>query len=139
VAGVPAIEVSGLRRSYGDLEALAGVSFEIAQGTCTALLGPNGAGKTTTVEILEGYRHRDGGDVRVLGEDPAKADRAWRERLGIVPQACSDLLELTVKECVQYFSTLYPSARDAHATIALVGLTEKADARTKTLSGGQRR
>jgi ABC-2 type transport system ATP-binding protein len=139
VTDVVAIEVNGLRRSYGDLEAVAGVSFEIPQGTCTALLGPNGAGKTTTVEILEGYRHRDGGDVRVLGVDPAKANRAWRERLGIVPQACSDLLELTVAESVQYFSTLYPSPRGAHATIALVGLSEKADARTKTLSGGQRR
>ena len=128
-----------LRRSYGELTAVDGVSFEIEAGTCTALLGPNGAGKTTTVEILEGYRRRDGGDARVLGVDPATADRAWRARLGIVPQDCDDLLELTVAESVGYFSTLYPTPRDPHATIALVGLSEKADARTKTLSGGQRR
>ncbi len=139
MADVPAIEVSALRRSYGDLVAVAGVSFEIAQGSCTALLGPNGAGNTTTVEILEGYRRRDAGDVAVLGRDPATADRAWRERLGIVPQDCNDLLELTVAESVQYFSTLYPRARDASGVIELVGLTEKAGARTKTLSGGQRR
>jgi ABC-2 type transport system ATP-binding protein len=139
VADVAAIEVRELRRSYGDLAAVDGVSFALAEGTCTALLGPNGAGKTTTVEILEGYRRRDGGDVWVLGEDPAKADRAWRERLGIVPQDCSDLLELTVDESIRYFSTLYPAPRTVEATIALVGLTEKADARTKTLSGGQRR
>jgi ABC-2 type transport system ATP-binding protein len=136
---VAAIEVSGLHRRYGDLAAVDGVSFEIDEGTCTALLGPNGAGKTTTVEILEGYRRRDAGDVRVLGEDPANADRRWRERLGIVPQDCSDLLELTVEECVAYFWTLYPAPRDVDAVIKLVGLTEKAAARVKTLSGGQRR
>jgi ABC-2 type transport system ATP-binding protein len=139
VSAVPAIEVEGLRRSYGELTAVDGVSFSITEGTCTALLGPNGAGKTTTVEILEGYRRRDAGEVRVLGEDPVRAGRAWRERLGIVPQDCSDLLELTVAECVGYFSTLYPRPRGAHAVIALVGLTEKAHARVKTLSGGQRR
>jgi len=139
VSAVPAIEVHGLRRSYGDLTAVDGVSFSIPEGTCTALLGPNGAGKTTTVEILEGYRRRDAGEVRVLGEDPATAKRAWRERLGIVPQDCSDLLELTVGESVGYFATLYPSPRDVAGVIALAGLTEKTHARAKTLSGGQRR
>jgi ABC-2 type transport system ATP-binding protein len=135
----PVVEVEGLRRSYGDLLAVGGVSFSIERGTCTALLGPNGAGKTTTVEILEGYRHRDGGDVSVLGTDPAGGNRAWRQRLGIVPQDCKDLLELTVAECVSYFATLFPAARTPASTIALVGLTDKADARVSTLSGGQRR
>jgi len=139
VSAVPAIEVTDLRRSYGELAAVDGVSFSITEGTCTALLGPNGAGKTTTVEILEGYRHRDAGEVRVLGVDPARSDRAWRERLGIVPQDCTDLLELTVAESVGYFSTLFPRPRGADAVIALVGLTDKAHARVKTLSGGQRR
>jgi ABC-2 type transport system ATP-binding protein len=136
---VSAIEVHGLRRSYGELTAVDGISFEIEAGTCTALLGPNGAGKTTTVEILEGYRHRDAGDARVLGVDPASGDRGWRARLGIVPQDCNDLLELTVAESVSYFATLYPAPRDAHAAIELVGLSAKAGERTKTLSGGQRR
>jgi ABC-2 type transport system ATP-binding protein len=139
VSVMPAIEVRGLRRCYGELAAVDGVSFSIPEGTCTALLGPNGAGKTTTVEILEGYRHRDGGDVVVLGEDPARADRSWRKRLGIVPQDCNDLHELTVAECVGYFSTLYPAPREPSAAISLVGLTEKASSRVKALSGGQRR
>ena len=134
-----AIEVSGLKRSYGDLLAVNGVSFAIEQGSCTALLGPNGAGKTTTVEILEGYRHRDGGDVTVLGTDPAKGDRSWRQRLGIVPQNCADLLELTVGECVTHFASLYPAPRGPEAVLELVGLVEKAGSRVSTLSGGQRR
>jgi len=139
VSAVRAIEVSGLRRSYGDLHAVDGVSFSIDAGTCTALLGPNGAGKTTTVEILEGYRRRDAGEVRVLGEDPARADRAWRERVGIVPQDCKDLLELTVAECAWYFSTLYHRPRGVDVVLALVGLTDKSGSRVTTLSGGQRR
>ena len=134
-----AVEVDGLTRRYGELTAVDGVSFAIDGGTCTALLGPNGAGKTTTVEILEGYRRRDAGTVAVLGEDPATADRAWRERVGIVPQDCNDLLELTVGECVRYFATVYPAPRDPDGVMALVGLTEKRDARVQTLSGGQRR
>jgi ABC-2 type transport system ATP-binding protein len=134
-----AVEVSGLRRSYGDLQAVKGISFTIEQGSCTALLGPNGAGKTTTVEILEGYRHRDGGEVTVLGTDPARGDRSWRQRLGIVPQNCADLLELTVAECVTHFASLYPAPRPPSAVLELVGLVEKSGSRVSTLSGGQRR
>jgi len=133
------VEVSGLRRAYGDLTAVDGIGFELAAGTCTALLGPNGAGKTTTVEILEGYRHRDAGEVRVLGVDPADGTPAWRARLGIVPQDCADLLELTVAECVTFFGSLFPRPRGTEATIGLVGLTAKATSRVATLSGGQRR
>ena len=140
MSAVPAaIEVRGLRRAYGDLTAVDDVSFTIEAGTCTALLGPNGAGKTTTVEILEGFRRRDAGEVSVLGVDPASGDRAWRERLGIVPQDCNDLLELTVAECISYFSTLFPRPRGAQSTTELVGLADKAGARVHTLSGGQRR
>ena len=116
------------------------MSFTIEAGTCTALLGPNGAGKTTTVEILEGFRHRDAGEVsRCSASTPRRGDRAWRERLGIVPQDCNDLLELTVAECVSYFSTLFPRPRGAQSTLELVGLADKAGARVHTLSGGQRR
>jgi ABC-2 type transport system ATP-binding protein len=134
-----AVEVSGLKRSYGDLQAVRGISYTIERGSCTALLGPNGAGKTTTVEILEGYRHRDGGDVSVLGTDPARGDRSWRERLGIVPQNCADLLELTVAECVTHFASLYPAPRAPQEVLELVGLVEKAGSRVSKLSGGQRR
>ena len=134
-----AIEVEGLRRAYGPLVAVDGVSFSIPKGSCTALLGPNGAGKTTTVEILEGYRHRDAGSVTVLGTDPARGDRSWRQRLGIVPQNCADLLELTVGECVRHFASLYPAPRKPEAVLELVGLVDKAGSRVTTLSGGQRR
>jgi ABC-2 type transport system ATP-binding protein len=134
-----AVDVEGLRRRYGALTAVDGISFTIDVGSCTALLGPNGAGKTTTVEILEGYRHRDGGEVRVLGTDPARGSRRWRERLGIVPQDCSDLGELTVGECVAHFATHYPQPRAAHDVIELVSLAEKVDSRVSVLSGGQRR
>jgi ABC-2 type transport system ATP-binding protein len=134
-----AVEVSGLKRSYGDLQAVRGISFTIERGSCTALLGPNGAGKTTTVEILEGYRHRDGGDVSVLGTDPARGNRSWRERLGIVPQNCADLLELTVAECVIHFASLYPAPRAPQEVLELVGLVDKAGSRVSKLSGGQRR
>jgi ABC-2 type transport system ATP-binding protein len=134
-----AVVVSGLTRSYGELRAVKGISFTIEQGSCTALLGPNGAGKTTTVEILEGYRHRDGGDIAVLGTDPARGDRSWRQRLGIVPQNCADLHELTVNECVTYFASLYPAPRTQQDVLELVGLVDKAGSRVSTLSGGQRR
>jgi ABC-2 type transport system ATP-binding protein len=140
VARVPAaVVVEDLRRTYGPLTAVDGISFSIEQGSCTALLGPNGAGKTTTVEILEGLRHRDSGDVHVLGSDPSHAGRAWRERIGIVPQNCADLAELTVEECVAYFATNYPNSRDPGDVIDLVSLHEKATARVSQLSGGQRR
>jgi len=134
-----AVEVDGLVRQYGDLRAVDGISFAIERGSCVSLLGPNGAGKTTTVEILEGYRRRDAGTVSVLGEDPARAGRSWRERVGIVPQDCNDLAELTVAECVYHFASHYPKPRDPARVVELVGLEEKVSSRVSQLSGGQRR
>jgi ABC-2 type transport system ATP-binding protein len=136
---VTAIRVEDLRKSYGSYEALRGVSFEIREGEVFGLLGPNGAGKTTTVEILEGYRDRDGGDVSVLGFDPADADRAFRERIGVVLQQSQLYPNLTVAETHRVFATYYEQPRDADEVIDLVGLGEKRDARVKTLSGGQKR
>jgi ABC-2 type transport system ATP-binding protein len=135
----PAIEVSDLRKSYGDVEAVRGVSFTVEPGEVYGLLGPNGAGKTTTVEILEGYRDRSGGEVRVLGHDPAERDRRLQERVGIVLQSCGFYPRVTVREAVGHFAKAYSKPRDADETIALVGLEQKADARTRELSGGQRR
>jgi ABC-2 type transport system ATP-binding protein len=135
----PAIEVSDLRKSYGSLEAVRGLSFEVERGEVFGLLGPNGAGKTTTVEILEGYRQRSAGQVWVLGHDPAVRDRQQQERVGIVLQSCGFYPRVTVREAVEHFAKAYPSPRDPAETIALVGLEEKADTRTKELSGGQRR
>ena len=134
-----AIEVRDLRKSYGPLEALKGLSFEVSRGEVFGLLGPNGAGKTTTVEILEGYRARDGGDVTVLGTDPESRDRAFRARIGIVLQSAGFYQRATVRESVELLSKAYPDPRDVAETIALVGLEDKADARVKTLSGGQQR
>ena len=134
-----AIEVRDLRKDYGPIEAVRGVSFEVDRGEVFGLLGPNGAGKTTTVEILEGYRRRSGGDVRVLGHDPAERDRDMQQRVGIVLQSCGFYPRVTVREAVEHFSKAYERPRDASETIDLVGLGEKADARTKDLSGGQRR
>jgi len=134
-----AIEVRDLRKDYGPLEAVRGVSFEVDRGEVFGLLGPNGAGKTTTVEILEGYRRRSGGDVRVLGHDPAQRDRDMQQRVGIVLQSCGFYPRVTVREAVEHFSKAYERPRDAGETIDLVGLSEKSDARTKDLSGGQRR
>ena len=135
----PAIRVSGLRKSYGETEALRGISFEVEEGEVFGLLGPNGAGKTTTVEILEGYRERDGGSARVLGHDPSNAPRELRERVGVVLQQ-SDLSPLlTVRETHELFAGYYASPRDVDEVLALVGLQEKRDARIKTLSGGQKR
>jgi ABC-2 type transport system ATP-binding protein len=134
-----AIEVRDLRKDYGPIEAVRGVSFEVDRGEVFGLLGPNGAGKTTTVEILEGYRRRSGGDVRVLGHDPAERDRDMQQRVGIVLQSCGFYPRVTVREAVEHFSKAYDRPRDAGETIDLVGLGEKADARTKDLSGGQRR
>jgi len=134
-----AIKVRDLRKDYGPLEAVRGVSFEVDRGEVFGLLGPNGAGKTTTVEILEGYRRRSGGDVRVLGHDPAQRDRDMQQRVGIVLQSCGFYPRVTVREAVEHFSKAYERPRDAGETIDLVGLGEKADARTKDLSGGQRR
>jgi ABC-2 type transport system ATP-binding protein len=135
----PAIEVRDLRKAYGPVEAVRGVSFDVERGEVFGLLGPNGAGKTTTVEILEGYRRRSGGDVRVLGHDPATRDRDMQQRVGIVLQSCGFYPRVTVQEAVEHFAKAYDRPRDADETIALVGLGEKADARTKDLSGGQRR
>ncbi|MEV0716319.1 ABC transporter ATP-binding protein [Asanoa sp. NPDC050611] len=135
----PAIAVSGLRKAYGDNVAVAGVDLEVRRGEVFALLGPNGAGKTTTVEILEGYRHRDGGTVTVLGVDPQNADKAWRARVGIVLQGTGEFDDLTVGEVVQHFARFYPSPDDPATVIKRVGLGEKANARTHTLSGGQKR
>ena len=134
-----AIRVSGLRKRYGDVEAVRGIDFEVAEGECFALLGPNGAGKTTTVEILEGYRDRDGGEVEVLGHDPRRGERSLRERVGIVLQSSGQFRELTVREVLDLFGGYYPSPRDSGEVIGLVGLDDKAGARVKTLSGGQQR
>jgi len=134
-----AIEVRDLRKDYGPVEAVRGVSFEVERGEVFGLLGPNGAGKTTTVEILEGYRDRSAGDVRVLGHDPAERDRQLQQRVGIVLQSCGFYPRVTVREAVEHFAKAYDRPRDAGETIDLVGLGEKADARTKDLSGGQRR
>jgi ABC-2 type transport system ATP-binding protein len=134
-----AIEVSDLRKSYGRVEAVRGLSFAVEPGEVYGLLGPNGAGKTTTVEILEGYRKRSAGEVRVLGHDPQERDRRLQERVGIVLQSCGFYPRVTVREAVRHFAKTYPKPRDADETIALVGLDQKADARTKDLSGGQRR
>jgi ABC-2 type transport system ATP-binding protein len=136
---VKAIVVEDLRKSYGEFEALRGVSFEIAAGEVFGLLGPNGAGKTTTVEILEGYRKADAGSVSVLGQDPQHGSRAWRERLGIVLQSSSLYPNLTVRESLELFAGYYAAPRDVAEVIALVGLSEKENARVRTLSGGQQR
>jgi ABC-2 type transport system ATP-binding protein len=134
-----AIRVADLRKRYGELEAVRGIDFEVAEGECFALLGPNGAGKTTTVEILEGYRDRDGGQVEVLGHDPQRGERALRERVGVVLQSSGHFRELTVREVLDLFGGYYPRPRDSAEVIDLVGLGEKAGARIKTLSGGQQR
>ena len=134
-----AISLRGVRKHYGDFAAVDGVDLTVAFGEIVAVLGPNGAGKTTTVEICEGYRTRDAGDVTVLGADPATADRAWRERVGIVLQTSGFTDELTVRETVAHFGSCYRSPRDTDEIIAAVGLTEKASARANSLSGGQQR
>jgi len=134
-----AIQVRDLRKSYAGVEAVRGISFEVAAGEVFGLLGPNGAGKTTTVEILEGYRPRDGGTVEVLGFDPQHAARAFRERIGVVLQQSELWPNLTVREVHVAFAGYYERARDVDEVIAIVGLTEKAHSRVKTLSGGQKR
>ena len=134
-----AIEVTGLRKTYGDLEAVAGIDLAVDVGEVFALLGPNGAGKTTTVEILEGYRQRTAGEVSVLGFDPAGRERALRERVGIVLQSTGVDPYLTVRETVALYAGYYPSPRDVDEVVELVGLAEKGDTRVLKLSGGQQR
>jgi ABC-2 type transport system ATP-binding protein len=133
------IEVSGLRKSYGEHEAVAGIDLEVFRGEIFAFLGPNGAGKTTTVEILEGFRRATAGTVKVLRTDPARAKRAWRERIGIVLQESAPEAGLTVRECLQLFAGYYRAPRPIEETLELAGLTEVTSQRATSLSGGQRR
>jgi len=135
----PVISISGLRKSYGEAEAVRGIDLEVMPGEVFAFLGPNGAGKTTTVEILEGYRKRTGGDVRVLGEDPQHAGRAWRERIGIVLQSGRLDPYLTVRESLGLYAGYFRAPRPVDEVIGLVGLEEKAEVRASKLSGGQQR
>ena len=134
-----AIEVKGLRKAYGELEAVRGIDFHVERGEVFGLLGPNGAGKTTTVEILEGYRERDAGEVRVLGHDPERPGPDFRERIGVVLQQSELWPNLTVRETHAIFAGYYRAPRDVDEVVALVGLQEKAGARIKSLSGGQKR
>jgi ABC-2 type transport system ATP-binding protein len=133
------IAARGLRKSYGDNEAVRGIDLEVSAGEIFAFLGPNGAGKTTTVEILEGYRKRSGGEVSVLGEDPERAGRRWRERIGIVLQSCRLDPYLTVRESLALYAGYYSRPRPVAEVLDLVGLAGKADERTGRLSGGQQR
>ncbi|CAN5250910.1 ABC transporter ATP-binding protein [soil metagenome] len=139
MGAVSAIEITDLRKSYGEFEAVRGIDLRVDVGEVFAFLGPNGAGKTTTVEILEGYRERNAGEVRVLGVDPVDGDARWRERIGIVLQECRMEPVLTVRETLSLYAGYYRAPRDVEETIALVGLAEKADDRAGKLSGGQQR
>jgi ABC-2 type transport system ATP-binding protein len=134
-----AIAVRDLRKSYGALQAVRGVSFEVERGEVFGILGPNGAGKTTTVEILEGYRKRDGGSVEVLGTDPAEAGGDWRERIGVVLQSSAMYETLSVAEMLRLFAGYYSSPRPVDEVVELIGLQEQRDQRVRRLSGGQRR
>jgi ABC-2 type transport system ATP-binding protein len=134
-----AISVRGLRKSYGTLEAVRRIDFEVRRGEVYGLLGPNGAGKTTTVEILEGYRKRDEGEVKVLGIDPAGAGGDWRERIGVVLQSSAMYETLTVAEMLRLFAGYYQEPRPVDEVVSLIGLEEKRDERVRRLSGGQRR
>ena len=134
-----AVEIRNLIKKYGETHAVAGVDLDVYQGEVFALLGPNGAGKTTTIEILEGYRDRDGGNVSVLGEDPARAGLSWRNKIGIVLQNNNDAAEITVEEILNFFSDYYVSPRNVDEVIQAVGLEEKRKSRGRELSGGQRR
>jgi ABC-2 type transport system ATP-binding protein len=138
----PAIEVRGLVKKYSNKTAVAGIDLTVEQGEIFALLGPNGAGKTTTVEILEGYRKANSGEIKVLGFDPATkgiAGQKWRNRIGIVLQSASDAADLSVIETVSHFANYYQNPKDVDQVINDVGLTEKIDSKVHQLSGGQRR
>jgi ABC-2 type transport system ATP-binding protein len=134
-----AISVRDLRKSYGALDAVRGITFDVERGEVFGLLGPNGAGKTTTVEILEGYRKRDGGSVEVLGVDPAVAKGDWRERIGVVLQSSAMYETLSVIEMLQLFGGYYSSPRPVDEVVELIGLRDQRDQRVRRLSGGQRR
>jgi ABC-2 type transport system ATP-binding protein len=134
-----AISVRGLHKSYGPLQAVREIDFEVQQGEVFGLLGPNGAGKTTTVEILEGYRKRDGGEVEVLGVDPARAGGDWRDRIGVVLQSSAMYQTLSVTEHLRLFAGYYSKPRPVDEVVELVGLAEKRDDLVRRLSGGQRR
>ncbi|MGH2381163.1 MAG: ABC transporter ATP-binding protein [Candidatus Limnocylindria bacterium] len=134
-----AIELRGLRKSYGSLEAVRGIDLRVERGEVFALLGPNGAGKTTTVEILEGHRSRSAGEVSVLGHDPGRNDRALKERVGIVLQQTGVDEYLTVREVVRMVAGYYPRPRDVDEVLGLTGLADQADRRVRKLSGGQKR
>jgi ABC-2 type transport system ATP-binding protein len=134
-----AVEVRELRKSYDGVEAVRGISFELRSGEVFGLLGPNGAGKTTTVEILEGYRRADSGEVSVLGINPRGAGSAWRERIGVVPQTGELFPNLTVIEHLELFAGYYTDPRPPREVLELIGLEQKAGSKTRTLSGGQKR
>ncbi|PZQ89540.1 MAG: ABC transporter [Leifsonia xyli] len=133
------VEVRGLTKAYKGFEAVRGIDFDIHRGETFALLGPNGAGKSTTIEILEGYRDRTGGEVRVLGSDPRHGGLAWKAKLGIVLQSTGETGSATVREQLRHFAGYYPNPRDVEEVIAAVGLEEKATTRIAKLSGGQKR
>jgi ABC-2 type transport system ATP-binding protein len=134
-----AIRVRGLTKSYADKQVLRGLDLNIGRGELVAVVGPNAAGKTTLVEILEGFRGRDGGTVEVLGTDPSRPTQQWKARIGIVLQTCTLPPELTVCELVERFAGYYPRPRSVGETLDLVGLSDRRDARAGTLSGGQQR
>ena len=135
----PALRLLGLRKSYGEIEAVRGIDLEVERGEIFAFLGPNGAGKTTTVEILEGFRPRSSGEVSVLGVDPADGTREWRDRIGIVLQESAPDPGLTVREALELYAGYYSKPRSVVETIALVGLEGKHDRQATSLSGGERR